>query len=276
MEHNCMLPLVKWVGSKKRLLTTLEKLMPEHYDYYCEPFVGGGSLFFHIHPKKAWINDINQELMTLYRIIGTQLDEIKAVIDTFENTKECYMQVRAWDRDVEGYSKRSDAQKVARLLYLNHTCFNGLYRVNSKGFFNTPFGKYANPTILHMDRARAIIDYFADSEIKMTCLDFKEVLDSLTPGAFVYLDPPYMPLKDSSFTRYTSDNFMYSDHRQLLETCQSLDKRGIKFMLSNSMTETVIKLFANFSITEVKTTRFINANHKDRGKVSEVVIRNYF
>ena len=268
-------PIVKWVGSKKRLVDTLISLLPKHYDTYCEPFVGGGSLLFALEPKKAWINDINQDLMLMYEYIKSDLDKIKAILDKFENTEECFYEVRAWDRD-ENYKSRPAIERVARLLYLNRTCYNGLYRVNSKGYFNAPFGFYKNPKLLNMENAQLVSEYLKNNDVKITSLDFSDVISNVKKDSFVYLDPPYLRLeKKNSFTSYDINGFNIDDHNALFECCKYLDQKGIKFMLSNSMTNDVLKIFSCFSITEVKTKRIIASNVNSRGEISEVVIRNY-
>lgn len=268
-------PIVKWVGSKRRLIETLISLIPEHYDTYCEPFVGGGSLLFALEPKKAWINDINQELMLMYELVKNDLDSINEILAKFENTAECFYKVREWDRD-ENYKSRPAIERVARLLYLNRTCYNGLYRVNSKGYFNAPFGSYKNPKFLNMENAQLVSEYLKNNDVKMSSLDFSDVISNVEKGSFVYLDPPYMPLeKKYSFTKYAVNDFNIEDHNALFECCKYLDQKGIKFMLSNSMTNDVLKLFSCFSITEVKTRRLISSKVHSRGEISEVVIRNY-
>lgn len=184
--------------------------------------------------------------------------------------------VRDWDRNKDYYLTLTDVQKAARVLYLNKTCFNGLYRVNNAGEFNSPFGNYRNPNIVNAPVLRAVSAYFNSADIRMTTMDYAEVLKNVPRGAFVYLDPPYDPVSETaSFTGYSRGGFSREDQIRLRECCDDLNARGIKFMLSNSATEFILEQYAAYNITIVKAKRAVNSVASKRGDVDEVVVRNY-
>lgn len=269
-------PVLKWVGGKRQLLDTYRPLLPSRISAYCEPFVGGGALLFHLQPSIAYINDINPELMRVYKVIKENVDELISELDKFENTSECFYAVRDWDRDKAFYATLSDVKKAARVLYLNKTCYNGLYRVNNAGEFNSPFGNYRNPNIVNAPVLRAVSDYFNNAYIHMTTMDYAEALKNIPRGAFVYLDPPYDPVSETAnFTGYSIGGFSREDQIRLRESCDDLNARGIKFMLSNSATEFIMDLYAEYNITIVHAKRIVNSIASKRGDVDEVVVRNY-
>lgn len=275
-KDNLVVPVLKWVGGKRQLLDTFRPLLPEKITAYCEPFVGGGALLFHLQPEIAYINDINPELILVYRVIKENAEALIAELEKFENTAEQFYAVRDWDRDRVRYENLSDIQKAARVLFLNKTCYNGLYRVNNAGEFNSPFGNYRNPNIVNAPVLRAVSEYFNSAEIHMSCKDYAEVLKSITEDTFVYLDPPYDPVSETSaFTGYSKGGFSREDQIRLRKCCDELTERGIKFMLSNSATDFILEQYKAYDITVVKAKRTINSVGARRGDVDEVVVRNF-
>ena len=275
-KNKLVAPVLKWVGGKRQLLDTFRPLLPKRITTYCEPFVGGGALLFHLQPNTAYINDINPELIRIYTVIKENVDELISELEKFENTAEQFYTVRDWDRNKDYYATLTDVQKAARVLYLNKTCFNGLYRVNNAGEFNSPFGNYRNPNIVNAPVLRAVSTYFNSADIHMTTMDYSEVLRNVPKGAFVYLDPPYDPVSETaSFTGYSRGGFSREDQIRLRECCDDLNTRGIKFMLSNSATEFILEQYTAYNITIVKAKRAVNSVASKRGNVDEVVVRNY-
>lgn len=275
-KNKLVAPVLKWVGGKRQLLETFRPLLPKRITTYCEPFVGGGALLFHLQPSNAYINDINPELIRVYTVIKENVNDLISELGKFENTAEQFYAVRDWDRDKDYYATLTDVQKAARVLYLNKTCFNGLYRVNNAGEFNSPFGNYRNPNIVNAPVLKAVSAYFNSADIHMTVMDYAEVLENVPRGAFVYLDPPYDPVSETaSFTGYSRGGFSREDQIRLRECCDDLNARGIKFMLSNSATEFIMDQYAEYNITIVKAKRAVNSVASKRGDVDEVVVRNY-
>lgn len=272
-------PVVKWVGGKRQLIDELTALLPsKQITSYCEPFVGGGALLFELQPTVAFVNDINEELINIYEVIR---DDVEALILELQkhkqnNKAEYYYTVRDWDRDKVSYNILSRVQKAARIIYLNKTCYNGLFRVNNAGEFNSPFGNYRNPNIVNEPTLRAVNAYFCNSNIRFSSVDYADVLTTLPEGSFVYLDPPYDPVSDTSnFTGYSKGGFTKEDQIRLRKCCDVLHQRGIKFMLSNSATEFIKTQYTHYNITIVQAKRAINSNPSQRGQVDELVIRNY-
>lgn len=269
-------PVVKWVGGKRQLLDRLIPLLPKNYTTYCEPFIGGGALLFSLQPQNAIINDINNELIGVYNAIKYDVDSLIARLAKFENTKECFYDVRSWDRDADLYNQLTDIDKAARVIFLNKTCYNGLYRVNSAGEFNTPFGRYKNPNIVNESTLRAVHEYFNTARITILNGSYVDAVRNLPEHSFVYFDPPYDPISvTASFTGYNASGFNRSNQTALSECCRELDAVGIKFMLSNSDTRFIRGLYDGFNITTVPAKRAINSVGSKRGAVNEVVIRNY-
>lgn len=270
-------PVLKWVGGKRQLIPEIERYAPNKKDYstYYEPFVGGGAILFHFQPKRAVINDINEELVNLYRVIKNDVDSLIEDLKKYENDEEIYYQVRALDRSPE-FKKLSDIQRASRIHFLNKTCYNGLYRVNSAGEFNVPFGRYKNPNITNEAVLRAVSNYFNKSNIEILNVDFEEALKGIKKGAFVYFDPPYDPVSSSSnFTGYAEGGFDRDEQIRLKELCDKLDKRGVKFLLSNSSTEFIKELYKDYEIIPTNAKRSINSVGSKRGEVEEVLVRNY-
>ena len=270
-------PIVKWAGGKTQLLGEMTLLLPtEEITTYCEPFLGGGAMLFCIQPGVAYINDINSGLMNVYNVIKYYPEALIAELSGYENTAEFYYNIREIDRDFERFSTLSAVKQAARFIYLNKTCFNGLYRENRQGQFNVSYGKYKNPNFVNVSGIRSMSQYFNAENIIFTSVDFSLVLNNLPSGTFVYLDPPYDPISETAnFTSYTRYGFTKEDHIRLRECCDALTARGIKFMLSNSDTHFIRSLYAGYDITEVFAKRFINCNGNGRGAVKELIIRNY-
>ncbi len=269
-------PVLKWVGGKRQLLDVLVPLVPKNYKTYCEPFLGGGALLFKLQPQTAFVNDVNEDLMTVYEVIRDDVDGLIAILNTHENNSDYYYKIRDWDRNKESYAKLSKTEKAARILYLNKTCFNGLFRVNNAGEFNSPFGNYRNPNIVNAPTLKAVSNYFNTATIVFSSQDYQTTLEELPSNAFVYLDPPYDPISNTAnFTGYAKGGFGRDEQIRLRKCCDDLNKRGVKFMLSNSATDFIKEQYSAYNITIVKARRAINSVATKRGDVEEVVIRNY-
>jgi DNA adenine methylase len=266
-------PFVKWVGGKSQLLPELLSRIPENYGSYFEPFVGGGALFFALQPEKAFLSDVNAELINSYRIVKSNVNKLINELENHIYEKDYYYKIRHIDRE-SIYKTWSNIEKAARIIYLNKTCFNGLYRVNSKGEFNTPFGKYSNPKIVDAPNLKACSKALKGVELKKS--SFVDVLDKAEKGDFVYFDPPYVPVSDTAyFTSYNENGFGPNEQKLLRDVCVELDKKGVYFLASNSSADFVKKLYSNFKIDIIKASRSINSKGSKRGKVEEVIIRNF-
>ena len=266
-------PIVTWVGGKRQLMFELLENIPKSYNRYFEPFIGGGALFFELKPNNAYISDMNEELINLYQVVRDNVEELIKDLQKHDISKEYFMQIRNIDR-TKKYQNWSDVKKASRFIYLNRTCFNGMYRVNSKGEFNVPFGNYKNPRIIDENNLINCSNLLQKTEIKNA--DFSKILNYIQKGDFVYFDPPYVPLNEtSSFTSYTKDGFDIDMQFKLRDICDELDSMGVKFMLSNSDTKLVNELYANYEIKKVFASRQINANPNGRGKITEVLVKNY-
>jgi DNA adenine methylase len=266
-------PIVKWAGGKRQLIFDLIKNMPKNYNRYFEPFIGGGALFFELQPENAYISDVNEELINLYSVIQNNVDELIEDLQKHEVSKKYFLKIREADRK-HSYKKWTNVQKASRFIYLNRTCFNGLYRVNSKGQFNVPFGNYSNPRIIDEHNLYNCSELLKNTQIE--CKSFTAILNEVEKGDFVYFDPPYMPLSEtSSFTSYTKDGFDEDMQFQLREVCDELNDRGVYFLLSNSNTPLINELYSEYTIKKVFASRQINANANGRGKIAEVLVKNY-
>lgn len=266
-------PIVKWVGGKRQIMFELLKNMPKTYNRYFEPFIGGGALFFELQPNNAYISDMNEELINLYQVVRDNVYELISDLKKHSISKEYFMEIRNIDRSKD-YQNWSNVQKASRFIYLNRTCFNGMYRVNSQGQFNVPFGNYKNPRIIDENNLINCSNLLRNTEIRHA--DFSEILKEVKKGDFVYFDPPYVPLSEtSSFTSYTKDGFDIDMQFKLRDVCDELDSIGVKVLLSNSDTKLVNELYENYNINKVFASRQINANAEGRGKITEVLVRNY-
>ena len=269
-------PVVKWVGGKRQLLAELTPLFPKKISIYCEPFIGGGAVLFSKQPGTAYINDVNSDLINIYEVIKDNVEELISSLQKHKNESEYFYKIRDFDRNHKEFTKLSNIEKASRMLYLNKTCYNGLYRVNNAGEFNSPFGSYKNPNIVNAPTLRAVNKYFNEAEIYISNVDYSEVLHKIPKESFVYLDPPYDPVSaTSNFTGYTKGGFNREEQIRLRECCDQLDERGIKFMLSNSATDFIKEQYSKYFINTVKAKRAINSVASKRGDIDEVVIRNY-
>ncbi|MBR6902105.1 MAG: DNA adenine methylase, partial [Synergistaceae bacterium] len=260
MKNKLVMPVLKWVGGKRQLIETYTPLLPKKISSYCEPFIGGGALLFHLQPKKAYINDINHDLIRVYTVIKNNVEELIEELKKYKNEAEFFYSVRDLDRDKYLYKSLSETEKAARIIYLNKTCYNGLYRVNNAGEFNSPFGFYSNPNIVNEPVLRAVSAYFNKNNIHFSSVDYSEVLTDIKKGTFVYLDPPYDPISETSnFTGYSKNGFTKDEQVRLRKNCDDLDRHGIKFMLSNSATSFILEQYSKYNITIVKAKRAINS-----------------
>ena len=270
-----LLPLLKWAGGKRQLLPELTCNMPKSFGTYFEPFIGGGAMLFEIHPKKAVIGDINEELINFYSVVKNQVQPLLELLFTYVNSKEFFLEKRNIDREPEKFRLLSPVEKAARTYYLNRTCFNGLFRVNSKGQFNTPFGYYKRPFSPVVGRFLAISSYLNDQNITIKHASYLETCKDCQKGDFVYLDPPYDPVETHSFTSYVSDGFSRADQCELKNLCDLLDKRGVKFMLSNSATPFIKNLYKDYNCIFIKAKRVVNPSRVGSGSADEILVRNY-
>lgn len=269
-------PVVKWVGGKRQILDEIYKYLPDNISTYYEPFLGGGALLFSLQPNKAVVNDINSELVNLYQVIKENVDELIDNLYTHKNDEKHFYEVRELDRNKEEYNKLTPVERAGRLVFLNKTCYNGLFRVNRAGEFNTPFGNYRNPNFKNDITLRAVSKYFNKAKIDILCTDFDEALRGIRKGSFVYFDPPYDPVSDSScFTGYDKGGFNKNEQLRLKATCDRLNNKGVKFLLSNSATDFITELYKDYRIEPIKAKRSINSNPYKRGEVDEVLVMNY-
>ena len=269
-------PFLKWVGGKRKLLARYRSLLPPDLaaHRYHEPFLGGGALYFALAPGRASLSDLNADLIATYEAVRSDVDAlIRALAPLVRaHTPERYYEVRA------RFNERRDAldpiERAARFIYMNKTGYNGLWRVNSRGHNNVPVGRYAKPSVYDPDLLRADAVLLAGARLAVA--PFEQALEAARPGYFVYLDPPYHPLsRTANFTAYAQNGFGESDQRRLADACRELDRRGCRFMLSNSDCVLVRTLYRGFRIVKVQAARSVNRNAQDRGLISELVVRNY-
>ncbi len=276
-NNKLVAPFLKWVGGKRQLMPSIVEHFPENIKNlnYSEPFIGGGAVLFHLQPKNAIINDFNEELVNVYNVIKNNLFELIADLKKHDNNADYFYEIRGLDR-TEQFNDLTPVQRASRIIFLNKTCFNGLYRVNNAGEFNAPFGRYKNPNIVNEPTLKAVSKYLNSNNIIIRSGDYATVLEELDNGSFVYLDPPYHPISESSnFTGYVQGGWNIFDQARLRDACNELNERGIKFLLSNSSSPQIKDLYEDYNITTVKANRAINSNGADRGEVDEVLIRNY-
>lgn len=272
-------PVVKWAGGKRQLIEKLIELMPQNYNDYFEPFIGGGALLFELMPKRAVINDVNQELLAIYRCLSSKND-YKEMIDILEkheknHSEEYFYIVREEDRKPE-FEEFPIYARAARTIYLNKSCFNGLYRVNNNGYFNVPSGKKSKVQTYDKENILKLHDYFMNNEITILSGDFTEAVKNAKCGDFVYFDPPYDSFDEKdSFTAYAKCDFTKNDQVRLANLYKELSKKGIFAMLSNHNTKLINELYKDFKIKVVNAKRMINSNSSGRGNVQEVIITNY-
>lgn len=270
-------PFIKWIGGKTQLLPEILPILPERYNLYFEPFLGGGSVFLNLAPKKAFIGDTNQQLMNLYRVIATHvydlIDRIKA-LDSVQVSSEYYYQLRA-KFNAKIISQDLDTEQAALLVWLNKHCYNGLYRVNSRGLLNAAWNKDTNINTCDFNNLLQIHNYFSLNEIGFYCCDFSRTCQHVSKGDLVYFDSPYMPIGNTEdFTKYTKEQFTTTDHLRLRKLFGDLDKKGAYLIMSNSNAPTVHRLYKGYNIKIVKARRNVNCNVTGRTG-TEAIITNY-
>lgn len=276
-------PIVKWAGGKSQLLSQFEPFFPADFRRYLEPFVGGGAVFFYLYSqgrldgKESILIDRLEELINVYRVTRDHLQDLIGALcqhEPYKHDADYYYEVRAWDRRPD-YRQRGDVERAARFIYLNRTCYNGLYRVNRKGQFNVPFGRYRNPTICDADNLRLV--HRSLQGVVLEVGDFGRCLELASPGDFVYLDPPYHPLsKTAYFTSYTSAAFSAKDQQRLAATFEELNQRGCQIMLSNSYTDSIRELYEGHEQVRVQAIRAISSKPDQRGAISELLVMNHY
>ena len=266
---------VKWAGGKKQLISQFKLYFPKRIERYFEPFVGGGAIAFYViknySPEEVFLSDSNEELIITYKVIKNDVENLIEKLKEYKelHSKEFYYELRASVPE-----NLSELDKAARFIYLNKTCFNGLYRVNSKGQFNVPMGSYKNPAICNESELREVSKLLKNAVIETK--QFYEIEDKVSSEDFVYFDPPYHPISEtSSFTSYTRDPFLDNEQTKLAKLYKTLDKKGAKVMLSNSDSDFIKNLYKSYNVNFVKATRMINCDAGGRGKINEVVITNY-
>lgn len=264
-EGKSATPVLKWAGGKTQMLKEIIPRVPKKYKKYIEPFIGGGALFFNLEHSKSIIADSNPELINVYKQLATNCDQIIERLQMYKNTEEMYYEVRAKD-----WLECDPIEAAARMIYLNKTCFNGLYRLNKKGKFNTPFGRYKNPTICNPDKLRAGAKVLKNTTI--ICGDYLKVLETYaTEGDFIFLDPPYMPISEySDFKRYTKEQFYEQDQINLAQQVHKLYEKGCYVLLTNSNHPLIHELYKDFKIDIIQTKRSIN--RKGNGRTGEDII----
>ncbi len=275
-------PFLKWAGGKRQLLPEIVKYVPKMTSKhtYHEPFIGGGALLFELQPQKAVINDSNKELINCYQVIKDSLDKLMEELskDKYSNSETSYYEMRDLDRSKKKYEILSEVEKAARIIYLNKTCYNGLFRVNSQGQFNVPFGRYKNPNFLDDAVLIAVNKYLNSNNITLLNQDFEYAVKDAKRGDFVYFDPPYDPVSETaSFTGYDVNGFNRDEQERLKKVFDYLTVKGCKVMMSNSCTDFILDLYKDYqdTIIKVRATRSINSNALKRGRVDEVLVLNY-
>ncbi len=272
-------PFVKWAGGKTQILEELKASMPSKFNTYFEPFVGGGAFLFDIKPKNAVINDFNSELITVYNIFKDKKEFNKMIkkLDEHElnHSEKYYLKIREMDRK-DNYNKLPKYEIGARMIYLNKSCFNGLYRVNSKGYFNVPSGKREKVNTYDLANLKALYSYFNSNNVEILNGDFSLIEDKVKKGDFIYFDPPYDSYPDKTgFTAYTKNSFDDKEQTRLRDLYKRLSDKGAYVMLSNHNTPLINELFKDFNIRVIKAKRMINSKASGRVPVEEVIITNY-
>ena len=267
-------PFLKWAGGKGQLLDQYSVYFPKKIGKYFEPFIGGGAVFFHLKPENALLSDSNQELINCYRQIKENPEELMDLLEAHklryqQNEKEYFYKIRE-----QIYENLNDVEKAARTIFLNKTCYNGLYRLNSWGEFNVPIGKYKNPGIYDPENIRAVSEALKFTELRV--MDYLEIRNHASAGDFIYLDPPYHPLNEtSSFTGYTEASFSDEDQRKLALLYHDLDHKGCKVMLSNSNTKLINTLYSRYNLVKISANRAINSRADRRYAIHELLVMNF-
>jgi len=272
-------PFLKWAGGKRQLIPTIRSFVPENYRVYFEPFIGAGAIFFELQPAIATINDANSELINCYRVIKKLPNELIQHAISHPINRKYFYRVRSLDREA-AFRTLSPIERASRVIFLNKTCYNGLFRVNSKGQFNVPFGKYTEPKVVDPVVIMAVSKYLNAAKVTILNQDFAKVLAAARRDDFIYLDPPYDPLSDtSSFTGYNLHSFGRDEQRRLKAVCDDLHHKGCKLLLSNSATRFIRELYSDkskYTIIDVHANRNINSVGTSRGRISELLIFNNY
>lgn len=261
-NNKLVAPVLKWVGGKRQIMPSIVELLPKNngISNYIEPFIGGGAVLFHLQPKNAIINDFNAELVNVYEVVKNNLDELIEDLKKHRNEADYFYELRGLDR-TDDFQNLTPVQRASRIIYLNKTCFNGLYRVNNAGEFNAPFGRYKNPNIVNEPTLKAVSKYLNSNNIEIKSGDYSEVLKLADERSFVYLDPPYHPIsEDSNFTGYVKGGWDMYDQIELRKACDELNKKGITFLLSNSSADFIKDQYKDYNISIVKANRAINSD----------------
>jgi DNA adenine methylase len=271
-----MKPIIKWAGGKTQLLEHIRAMMPKNYNHYFEPFLGGGAVLLNLTPNKSTVNDINTELVNMYKQIRHNPDEVIEVLSLLDAKHEIASNAKAYYyaiRELFNANLTTDTpEQAARLIYINKHCFNGLYRVNAKGLFNVPFNNKLKGDSFDEMNIRQVSSYLQNVEIVTG--DFESSLEGVKSGDFVFFDSPYVPLNPTSFTDYTKEGFDYEDHLRLANLYKRLSEQGVYCMLTNHNAELVNELYKDFNIKVVQVSRNINSKASAR-KGEEVIITNY-
>jgi len=272
-------PFLKWAGGKRQLLPVISKFIP-HFNQYYEPFIGAGAVLFSLQPKNSIINDTNNELVNCYQAIKHSPQELIKLCQQHKekNSKEYYYWLREQDRQND-FRVKSSVERAARIIYLNKTCFNGLFRVNRKGQFNVPYGNYASPKIIDPEVIAAVSNYLNQDNVSILQGDFEQAVITAKQDDFIYFDPPYHPVSEtSSFTSYSLGGFGEAEQIRLQKLCDKLCDRGCKILLSNSSASLIKDLYSDsrYKIEEVDASRSINSVSSKRGKIKELLIHNKY
>lgn len=270
-------PFLKWAGGKRQLLPALLAHRPKEMGTYYEPFLGGGAVLLALQPAHAIVNDTNGELVNCYEVVRDNVEDLIAVLNDHKarNSENYYYEIRNWDRD-SSYFERPSVERAARIIYLNKTCYNGLFRVNAQGQFNVPYGRYTSPSIANDSALRAVSHYLSTNDVRFRNVDFARATHDAQTDDFIYFDPPYDPVSSTaSFTEYDVNGFGKDEQRRLKDHINELTLRGCKVMLSNAFTPFIVDLYQAYECLKVEATRAINSNGKGRGKVNELLVMNY-
>lgn len=272
MSSKDLRPIIKWAGGKTKLLPAIKKLLPEDFDdlVFNEPFFGAGSVGLALKPEQAIYSDANSELINFHRVVALHPSKLIEKYYSFRCTKEEFMRVRAWDRDPD-FDYMNSVDRAARFLFLNKTCFNGLYRVNLNGYFNTSWGKKEQLPAIDTRNLYAVSDYLKQEDVGILNLDFQNTYAA--PGEFWYIDPPY--LEEGVYNRYTKDEFGLKQHEELVDLCNQIENMGSRFMASNLDTPQVRELYKDFNLHEVNVNHIIGGKQTRRKFAKELLITNY-
>jgi len=269
-------PFIKWVGGKRQLISQFQELFPKDFNDYHEPFLGGGAVFFNLQKKQSYLSDLNWDLINLYQVIQTQPQELISFLESQEISKERFLEIRLWDREENFEEKYSTIERAGRFIYMNRLWFNGLYRVNSKWQFNVPYGTHNNPDIIQRENILSASKLLNETGAIIKHQSFENVVSQSNPNDFVYFDPPYDVLSETSnFTSYVKEDCGKDLQYKLADVCKELDTKWVKFMMSNHDTPLIRELYKDFTIHIVKARRNVNSKGSGRGKVDEVVVVNY-